>query len=913
MRRRDWWDKIREAQEQARREIAQPQRQSARRGSLPVAGDLVLLGGVAAHGIRWLVLGRSRLHPCRWLAVPVDGSPLLGARDVRLLPEQAGRAVTLRCAWTMWLPTEALSAGVRTGWLGARALALARRCLRSPPAGGESDEDTPEYQQWLARVRRCRRDLVRRLTESGHRARPSVSPGQDANHPFTAEVLMSQSTRFDQVHIYLDESGKLHLPEEGERLVGGVTLRGNPAEVEADLLTLLRESVFHAGGSFPADLHHRGGSLPMLLGEEVRRRLQARPDISRRLHGVVIRHEQDLDPEGGLLTGEAQADNRYQRMLEMLLQHLFHVAGDWRAGLRPEGVVHLHLASRPLVFPTDPARRAQLEALGYEVRTHRAPGHEYVQIMLRANQLAPLLQGALQRLWGSSPLRLNVEPVYPINYDPGRPPSQAGLYLADLYLSSVRSRLVRGFDRVPGLLPAETRLTYNAALDRQLRRQALLARGEAAGYLTLCRDINMGLHTSCDAAQVQEAEEASAAQLLDEQSQTPRSLAEHAAEVVELPGRCAEGQALAEKALRLNQRLRQPDPRTRLWALQALIAAANHSGASEQAEQLWDEYLRLESGLGTSEELLRHAREIRNRRVVALTDRFRYGEAQTLMEQLTRAQERLWAQQSEVLGRSVPAGPNPELATLYGTLGQVYAFLGTAELQQRTEQSFRRSVALQADETGRLRQWVYLGHLACDRGEAGRSLWAEACRAFPALGGTGPITGEQMQFALALQAKGLLCFGTAEAQEAFLTARGEQDPLSAYPSEERAQHPFGLIHQTMGELYAASWRRTRRRDRAETSLEAFRVAAEQMTAQDGILAVLGHIAWLRRGLFLLEAFPEARTTTEGLARRLTTLREVMLKHAGPEGWRSLGGENDATVPVEEQARRIVAAVRFNFW
>ncbi len=378
---------------------------------------------------------------------------------------------------------------------------------------------------------------------------------------------MSESSLYDQVHVYIDESGKLHLPEEGERLVGGVAILGNPADLEADLVTLLRESTAHAGGAFPADLHQRGGSLPMLLREEVGRRLRGWPEASRRMHGVVIRHEQDLDPEGGVLTSEALADNRYQRMLEMLLQHLLHVAADWRVGLRRDGIVHLHLASRPLVFPADPQRRAQLEALGYQVRPHHKPGHEYVQIMLRAEQLVPFLQAAMQRLWGSSTLRLSVERVCSINYNPDQPLSPAGLYLADLYLSSVRYRLARGFDRVRGLLPAETLLTYGPALDRQLRRQALLARGELAGYLTLCRESDCGSAPSSDAPQVREIEEARAGRLLDEQDLTPRALAEDAAEVVDRPGRALEGQARAEKALRLNQWLRQPDPWTRLWAL----------------------------------------------------------------------------------------------------------------------------------------------------------------------------------------------------------------------------------------------------------------------------------------------------------------------------------------------------------
>ncbi len=116
-----WWIKICEARERARCRLVELQRESARRKPGPQRGDVILMGGVEASGIRWLVLGRSRRNPCRWLAIPVDSCPLQGAGDVRVPQEHADRTVTLRCAWPVWLHVSVLSAGVRTGWLGGRA------------------------------------------------------------------------------------------------------------------------------------------------------------------------------------------------------------------------------------------------------------------------------------------------------------------------------------------------------------------------------------------------------------------------------------------------------------------------------------------------------------------------------------------------------------------------------------------------------------------------------------------------------------------------------------------------------------------------------------------------------------------------------------------------------------------------
>src|SRR5579884_3106568 len=433
-------------------------------------------------------------------------------------------------------------------------------------------------------------------------------------------------TRFDQIHLYLDESGVLHgEPDETDLpLVGGVALLGGAAAADGPLLALLREATEEVGGTFPGDLHSRHEPFSRVLGDGVRDRLAAWPAGRDVLAGFVIRHEEDLAPEGGLLTAETRADNRYQRMLVELLQHVLFVSPWTRARLAADAAVFLHLASRVVVFQPGQATRPQLEALGHRVRDRaEQPGSLRVPLSLGPPEAGALFRGVLQQNWPHTALRPGGVPeVIPIHYDPAGGPSPAGLYLADLLLWRARRRF-RGRGgpalALPGLLPAETVLAYGPALDRQTRRHAALARGNVDAYLLLRREPDDPEAASSDGAAVLAEEEALAARLMGEGNRTPEGLAEFAARVADEPGQGAAGRVLAETALRLNDQLPHPDDRTRLHALQALMSAANHAGDVAESRRLWEEYRQAERRLGVSQEAYRFAVEMRNRWAVSLT------------------------------------------------------------------------------------------------------------------------------------------------------------------------------------------------------------------------------------------------------------------------------------------------------
>jgi hypothetical protein len=734
--------------------------------------------------------------------------------------------------------------------------------------------------------------------------------------------MTTSPVRYSEVHFYFDESGTLHGEVDRRELlqVGGVVILGTPPE--ADLIDLLRQATAAAGGAFPADLHSHPGNAPLRreIVRHLRNRLAGRPDRGEFLIGAAIRHEEDLAPEGGLLTGESRADNRYQRMLIELLQHLLFVAPVLRQRLTADAQVFIHLPTRKVIFRPGEATRAQLEALGHRVYDHDdPPGSLRVGLSLGAAELTALLRGTLQQTWPQSTLHLAELPsIDRINYDPGRPLSLAGLYLADLFLFQGRNRIWQGGDLLsaPSLFATEVLLAYGPALQRQTQRSAALARGDVDRYLLLCRESDgLGGLPSSDAAAVRAAEEPEAARLMAEQNATPEALAEYAARVVDAPGRTAEGRELAERAQRLNNLLPSPEPRARLRVLQALLSAANHTGRIDEARRLWEEYRQAENALGTSLELQQFLGDVRNRWAVSLTDQLRHTEARAVLEDFIQDHEQTLQRMARRLGRPGLTPPIPELGALYGTLGQVYAFSESPEDNVRAEGAFRHALRLQeGDAGGCARQWVYLGHLACDRGESGRPLWDEVCSHLPAVAGTTPVAADQGQFLLALQIKGLLCFGTAAARKAFLAAWDTSNPPAQYPEDQRQQHPFGLIYQALGLLRAQVWRESGPPEEATRALEEFDRATKHMEQHGALLQVLGCIARLHRGLLVLEAFGARPGARGDLAAQVRALRGLAERAIGPTGAAVLTRHDpgDQAAP-EERARRLIATIRFNYW
>lgn len=227
--------------------------------------------------------------------------------------------------------------------------------------------------------------------------------------------------------------------------------------------------------------------------------------------------------------------------------------------------------------------------------------------------------------------------------------------------------------------------------------------------------------------------------------------------------------------------------------LQAHITLANHRGQSTEADDAWKQCLDLEAELLVQEGLqgLEKLGTLQNNRAVSLMDQGRFAEAMSLLDScISRRREILHTAniQSDAL-----------LGKMLGTSGQLHASAPSRD-HPRAEAAFREAMTRFPNPRDRDRQWIYLGHLACDAGPAALPLWQEAqAKLFPDNPGF-PVQGRGSQFLLALQAKGLLVFGTQDHRSLWL--RHWQESLRSFPAAMGRDHPFGLIFQNAALLAA---------------------------------------------------------------------------------------------------------------
>jgi hypothetical protein len=741
---------------------------------------------------------------------------------------------------------------------------------------------------------------------------------------------------YPTLHVFLDESGIL----QGERqrrevaLVGGVLLFGD-YEVRAQeaLRDLLRHEVRALGGRFPADLHFgRPESLTPLQQAELLRRLHAvLPGWeagARTLRGVAVVHEEDLADGGTPLVAEQSYDNRYLHMVFSLLEHLLCVDPEVAHLLTPDAECHLHIANRRFSFDPAEVDVACLQGQGYEVVDDPyTPGNLVVEKILKPREVAGRLQAALRGRGLRPGSRLaNVE-VSSIDYSRQGLDTTPGLYLADLYLGQARAAELarRGRPRPSGsaeLLPPFRTLFYGPGLDSLARMQSALQAGDVASYLALNQDARPG-GDAASVGPVNRAQEREAARLMDAGKGSLVPYLQEAAREVDLPGGAQRGQDQAERAARILGHMETRDRHAELVLLQVRISHANHTGQTGESEVLWRHYEALEAELGATPEDMRLFAEIRNRWAVSLIDRFRYAEAQEVLRPLIEDQVRTREAFARRLGRPPADVPGPDLARCYGTQGQVFAFQDTAAASAEAEACFRQALALFTDPADRQRQWVYLGHSACDRGQAGRALWEEVYAELPDLREARPITDPEGQYRLALQLKGYLIFESLDRQQAFLRAWRRDEPLWRYPVETARQHPFGLIHQALGLLQADVWRGRKEASQGQVALQELERAADHMRQGGPLLQALADVALLRRHLVALEVTRGGEPDREAPLRVLLALKARLAEHFGSAAWgedeqgHGCGyfGKHDpgAAAPIEERARRVVEAIRFNYW
>ncbi len=736
----------------------------------------------------------------------------------------------------------------------------------------------------------------------------------------------------DALHFFLDESGQLHgTPKKREPLlVGGILIFGEYDDAaDRELCDHIAKRLRDVNGHFPDDLHFGRAGIGFQQQEQFLRTLAG--DLGRwaaqerAVYGVHIVHAGDVfAAEEGIL-GERHYDNRYLSMLWSLIEHLVFVDQKVAERLTPEATFHLHVASRVYSFNPQTTCADEVAGLGWQVRPDRwKPGCMIAVNVLQQRDLVTMFRMSLRQRWGHSTIRLGTATVTQLDYERGSSP--AALYLADLYLGQARfAELARRTSFRPPvksvLVPTFRRLEYGPWLEELARMQAAIKSGQVDSYLTAAEEYQgvVAEHDLSAYAPIVKRQQQAAATMLQQSPDRLTSMLEQACRIADQPGGAHRGLAKAEWAASFLHAIGAGSLHGEILLLQAKLSHANHTGNTATAEAVWSDYLELEPRLHRlGAEGLRLIAEMRNRRAVNLTDQFRFAEAEELLMEVVSEREN-W---DEELARrfKAPAGavPNRELGACVGTLGQILAFRGEADSFARAESCFRRAMGFFVEPQDIERHWVYLGHLACDQREQGQPLWQETLEKHPALG-----ADSGSQYLLAVQLKGLLIFGPAGKLSTFLTQWEADQPLERFTEDERNQHPFGLIHQTLGMLYGRAWRETGNQEYVDRAVRQFDLAYEKMSRGGPLLKALAYIARLRKYVILDEARGLGTSASKSFPQTLLAFRGHLAEHFGSAAWSEdekgnatgFFGQHDLGPGSShvDRARSLLQAVRFNYW
>jgi tetratricopeptide (TPR) repeat protein len=237
----------------------------------------------------------------------------------------------------------------------------------------------------------------------------------------------------------------------------------------------------------------------------------------------------------------------------------------------------------------------------------------------------------------------------------------------------------------------------------------------------------------------------------------------------------------------------QNDLQMSLHTVQIDMAHHNHTGDTELGNDDWETYLQLEPQLATlgSEKAMEFYTDFHCKRAVNLMDMFRYDEAGQVLIATGQKEEDFAKNTAAMFGSQPEDLPKERIGWVYSSLGQVCAFQGNRD---RAEEMFRSALQCFDKKNDIEREWVYLGHLACDFPEDSQSLLNEVFEHLPQ--STDPF---EEPFILALKLKTVYVFGNAEQQKQWA-----ENILTFIKNNEETlpfEHPWGLIYQITAMLF----------------------------------------------------------------------------------------------------------------
>ena len=747
--------------------------------------------------------------------------------------------------------------------------------------------------------------------------------------------------KFNELHFFIDESGDLATEPANREilLVGGVLLFGSyNDETDASLKEIISQQLARVGGKFPEDLHFSKSALSTKkidkFFDNLSNSLKRWTDDQRILHGVYIKHKRDIFNSASEILSEEKFDNRYLSMLWSLVEHLVFVDEKVKERLTKEATIHLHIANRILFIDGEELekKRDKLRSLGYHIFEAKWQKGSYYTYSLNERDLTTMVRMALRQRWNKSNIRFGSIDTSSIQYklekyNQLKPPM--ALYLADLFLGQSRStcysdKKTKLKQRL--LSPAFRIIHYGPWLETLAQmRAALQANGIDAYFAAAETYYSFGHETLLPFSAIAERLTKKAAQLLEKDLDKLTSFMKELVKKVDYPGKAAHFSQFVNWLGKLIENCTVVDHFTQALYLQIRLSICNHTGDVSGANQTWEKFLVIEPELYSfGAEGLRVKSEMRNRRAVSLTDSFRYHEAENILLDIISLQRDSLQHISKTFGIDVKEIPSEELGACYGTLGQIYAFTGTNESFKFAETSFRQAISLFKKPADINRQWIYLGHLACDQGNTGTDLWREVLTHLPALGCKTAITGNGRQYELALQIKGLNVFGNIENKKEFSEILEKTPVNSDNIQNDFNSHPYGLIYQNLAMLYQCLWNENRESQYFKKQATTYYSgAAEVMKGKPGLLNILGIAAHLRKEIFEVESNNSGTSACEDLSGVFNRFKESLVNLYSGNVWQENGngrsgghfGKLDPGPGYNwvERAKAVLAGIRFNYW
>ncbi|MDR0520831.1 MAG: hypothetical protein LBH00_03135 [Planctomycetaceae bacterium] len=667
---------------------------------------------------------------------------------------------------------------------------------------------------------------------------------------------------YDQVHLFIDESGNIQDDNDPVKLVGGVLLFGSYGkDVQNKIGKTLKNALVPIQGSYPRDLHFSKlfRDQKNLFRETLYTELkQWKEAAGVEIYGIAVKHEEDVFSDAVPILAEQSYDNRYFLMLGKLFEYSFFVSKRITAKLADDAVIHLYIARRSFYIPPYTKVADDYEKMGYFVfrnkKTHEpkididARGKRWFKVTasIQESDLREMFQSIIDSRWKNNRKTIGTIRYESIDYDASNYRSAKttqGLYLADIQLAAYRNNVTKKV-----LKTIELPL-YNRKLEAAAEFKSLLDTGDTEALFA---------HLAQDPIDPQHSELIAVLAGIFCQTREPfYRLFESARQQIGRSDRREQGLELFEL---LNAVYRQSDTEDLycdLYSVQIRLSRTTHIGNNFAADHIWNEYLALENRLpelDNAATAMNFKAECRCQRAVNLMDQFRYQEAEFVLSEICEGGLFFRNSSAEFSEEWVNALHPERLGKCYSTVGQLLAFQGD---RSHAEMWFRKALTCFSSDEDRERIWVYLGHLAADAPEECQTLFDETVTYLNELSGE-VVHPFEKPFVLALKLKGLYCFGNRFGNTATkkqwiedLTAMAEDCSPESFQS-----HPWGMIFQMAALISADIWRETNDDYFADYADMFFDMAAESFSCGKTLLKFLGEVCLLRKEMFLSERSPE---------------------------------------------------------